>query len=120
MLVAETWQGLNGRVSAGNFVDWQQQTTAFEQLAAGQVSSFNLATRQAPECIVGNQVTHNFFSVFGVVPILGRTFAPSEDQPGGERVVVLSESTWKRRFHSDPSILGRNRVNRDSATSTSS
>jgi putative ABC transport system permease protein len=107
MLVAETWQGLNGRVSAGNFIDWQQQTTAFERLAAGQVFSFNLATREAPERIVGNRVTHNFFSVFGVAPILGRTFAPAEDQPGGERVVVLSESTWKRRFQSDPSILGR-------------
>lgn len=77
-----------GRVSAGNFVDWQQQTTAFERLAAGQVFSFNLATREAPERIVGNHVTHNFFSVFGVAPILARTFAPAEDQPGGERVVI--------------------------------
>ena len=90
MLVRETWQGQNGSVSAGNFVDWQQQSTTFEQLGAAQVSSFNFAAQETPERVVGDRVTHNFFSVFGVAPILGRTFAPSEDQPGHERVVVLS------------------------------
>jgi putative ABC transport system permease protein len=107
MLVAETWQGQNGSVSAGNFVDWQQQNTAFEQLAAAQVSSFNFAAQDTPERVVGDRVTHNFFSVFGVAPMLGRTFARSEDQPGSERVAVLSERVWRQRFQSDPSILGR-------------
>ena len=107
MLVRETWQGQNGSVSAGNFVDWQQQSTTFEQLGAAQVSSFNFAAQETPERVVGDRVTHNFFSVFGVAPILGRTFAPSEDQPGHERVVVLSERVWRRRFQSDSSILGR-------------
>jgi putative ABC transport system permease protein len=107
MLVAETWKGQPGSVSAGNFVDWQQQSTVFEQLAAAQVSSFNLAAQENPERIVGDRVTHNFFAVFGVAAMLGRTFAPSEDQPGGERVAVLSERVWRQRFQADPSILGR-------------
>jgi putative ABC transport system permease protein len=107
VLVAETWKGQNGRVSAGNFVDWQEQSTAFEQLAAAQISSFNLATQNAPERIIGDRVTYNFFSVFGVAPILGRTFSPSEDQPGSEPALVLSERLWRQRFQSDPAILGR-------------
>jgi putative ABC transport system permease protein len=107
MLVAETWKGQQGSVSAGNFVDWQRESMVFKQLAAAQVSSFNLAAQENPERIVGDRVTYNFFSVFGVRPLLGRTFNLSEDQPGSERVAVLSARVWKQRFQSDPSILGR-------------
>jgi len=72
MLVAETWKGQHGSVSAGNFVDWQRESMVLEQLAAAQVSSFNLAAQENPERIVGDRVTYNFFSVFGVAPMLGR------------------------------------------------
>ena len=108
MSVSEVWQGqAGGGVSAGNFIDWQQASRAMEQLAAAQVSTFNLGSEQTPERIIGDRVTHNFFSVFAVSPLLGRAFIPEEDQPGSDRVVVLSERLWRRNFGSDRSILGR-------------
>jgi putative ABC transport system permease protein len=107
MLIAETWRGQHGSVSAGNFFDWQQQSASFEPMALAQAWSFNFAAGETPERIVGGRVTHDFFSVFRVPPILGRTFVPSEDQPGSERVVVLSERLWRTRFQSDASIVGR-------------
>src|SRR5437016_8084858 len=44
---------------------------------------------------------------FGVEPVLGRTFRPEEEQPGRGQVVILSNSVWKRRFGSDPAIVGK-------------
>ena len=45
--------------------------------------------------------------MFGIQPLLGRTFRPEEDQPGAERVVIMSHAAWQRHFGGDPGILGR-------------
>src|SRR5579863_1567611 len=107
LLLSETWQGHRGVVSAGNSVDWQQQATAFKELAAAQNSSFNLATSDSPERIAGKRVTSNFFTVFTARPLLGRTFTSEEDQPGRDHVLVIGERLWRSRFQSDASILGQ-------------
>ena len=52
-------------------------------------------------------VPHNLFALFGVEPILGRTFLPEEEQEGNDRVVILSESLWRSRFNADPSLVGK-------------
>ena len=60
------------------------------------------------ERIAGEAVSANFFSVLGVIPILGRVLEPQDDSTlGGNHVAVLSHAFWVRRFHSDPSILGK-------------
>src|SRR5262249_23038002 len=51
--------------------------------------------------------TSNFFDVLGVQPAVGRGFQPGEDQPGRERVAILSDRLWKRMFGADPSLVGR-------------
>jgi len=51
------------------------------------------------------QGTDNFFNVFGVRPLLGRTFAAGEDQPGKNNVVVLSYEVWKQSFNGDSGAL---------------
>ena len=51
-------------------------------------------------------VTHEFFDVFGIRPILGRSFTAEEDRPGRPNVILLSASLWKRMFDSDPTIIG--------------
>jgi predicted permease len=53
------------------------------------------------------QGTDNFFDVFGVKPLYGRTFAFGEDQPGKNNVVVLSYEVWKQSFNGDPEVVGR-------------
>ncbi|MET0621092.1 MAG: ABC transporter permease, partial [Thermoanaerobaculia bacterium] len=59
------------------------------------------------ERVVAARVTHEFFSVFGVAPALGRVFRPEEDRPGGERVAVLSHRLWTARLGGAPDVLGR-------------
>src|SRR5581483_6638245 len=48
-----------------------------------------------------------FLELFGVKLTVGRTFRPDEDQPGKDRVVVLSHRVWESRFGSDPNLIGR-------------
>ena len=52
-------------------------------------------------------MTYDFPKVFGVEPILGRTFTPDEDKPNGPPVVVLSAALWRERFGGDRNVIGR-------------
>jgi len=90
-----------------NFVDLQNQNQVFEQLGAYGPNDANLTGDGEPARIDGQVITANVFSILGVAPALGRTFAPEEDQLGNEHVVVLSDVLWQRRFNRDPSIINR-------------
>ncbi len=61
----------------------------------------------AAERIVGARVSDGFFRLLGVRPAIGRDFLPSEDAAGANRVVLLSDGLWRRRFGADPEIAGR-------------
>ena len=67
----------------------------------------NLTGSGEPEKLTGAVATAEFFRVFGVAPLIGRTFAPNEDQAGREHVVVLSHGLWTRRFGGDRAMLGK-------------
>lgn len=54
-----------------------------------------------------SRVSANLFTVLGVSPHIGQTFAPNADQPGRDSVVLISYSFWKERFQSDPAIIGQ-------------
>src|SRR2546423_3605539 len=92
--------------SPANFLDWRQQTTVFDGMAAFAERSFNLTGVGEPERLDGRRVSANLFDLLGVRPIIGRTFVPQEDQPG-TKVVLLNESLWKRRFGGDAGVIGR-------------
>jgi putative ABC transport system permease protein len=97
-------------VSAPNFLDWRAHVHAFTSLAAVSNAGGSFATMSGAgaEIVRGAAVTAEFLPVLGVMPALGRNFRADEDRPGGDtRVAVLSEGYWKRRFASDPAILGR-------------
>ncbi|HWQ33602.1 MAG TPA: ABC transporter permease [Blastocatellia bacterium] len=90
-----------------NFVDWQAQSRSFESMAALSEGSFNLTGDGEPEKIQAYRVTANFFPLLGVQPALGRSFLAAEDQPGANRVVMLSHGLWQRRFGGEPSVIGK-------------
>jgi predicted permease len=94
-------------VSAADFNDWKEQNTVFEQIAASRDAQYNLTGMGDPEFIVGYRFSADFFQVAGVKPILGRTFTAQEDQPGSDRVVVLSHHLWMRLFNGDREVLGK-------------
>src|SRR5215510_3165799 len=95
------------QAAPANFFDLQTQNQVFEQIGAYGPDDVNLTGDGEPERLDGQVVTANVFSLLGVGASLGRTFAPDEDQPGQEHVVVLSDALWRRRFNSDPSIINR-------------
>lgn len=107
MLLAERWNDLDSGVSAGNYVDWNASSDSFERMAAIDWSNFNLMEGDTPERVLGAAITHDYFSVFGVRPVIGRFFVQEEDQSGRDAVVVLSHDLWMSRFAGDRGVLGR-------------
>ncbi len=93
--------------AAANFVDWRDQNQVFEGMAAIADTSFNLTGAGDPERLEGRRVSANLFSLLGVEPQIGRVFTAAEDQPGSQRVVLLSYGLWQRRFGGDPNIVGK-------------
>src|SRR5664279_2268023 len=90
-----------------DFLDWKTQNHSFQDITAlswGQ--DINLSGSGQPDHVVGTQTEANFFSLLGVRPLLGRTFAAGEDQPGHDRVVILSYGLWRTKFDADPKIVG--------------
>ena len=69
--------------------------------------SFNLVDGDRPEPLRGVRVSHEFFDVIGIHPLLGRAFREEEDRPGGEDAILLSEQFSRRRFGGDPNVVGR-------------
>src|SRR5438034_236809 len=73
-----------------------------------EVVPMNKVWQDLPEDLKGAAVSHDSFAMVGVEPALGRSFTQDDDQPGADRVVLLSNELWQRRFSADPSIIGRN------------
>lgn len=89
------------------FKVWQEKLSTIESMAISQKTTFNLTGVGQPEQLTGATVSAGWFQVFGAHPKLGRDFTADEEHSGHDRVVMISESLWRRRFHSDPAIAGR-------------
>ena len=79
---------LHNSASAPNVLDWQQQTTAFAQIAAYRTRSANVPGRGDPRVVVAARGSANVFSVLGVQPALGRTLSEAEDRQGAPLIVI--------------------------------
>ncbi len=100
-------QGAGRAGSPAKFQHWQAQTDVIEDAAAFRTGVVNYTGGEFPEQLRSAQVTADYFRLFGAPILRGRTFTPEEDLPGGEKVVVISQRLWERRFASDPDILGQ-------------
>jgi len=98
-------QGFHNGVSAGDYLDWKQQSTAFQDLNAWTGGSFNIATKDQPEFIPGNRVTPGFYGMMGLPFFLGRNFLPEEGQDGRDHVVILAHKLWMK-LGGNPKIVG--------------
>jgi putative ABC transport system permease protein len=98
----------DSNISYLDFTDWSQQTDLFASTAAYWTGNANLGADGAePERVPRAGVTTGFFSVLGIQPVLGRTFVPEDDKPGTFTAAIISHGLWKRRFGSDPDIVGK-------------
>ena len=104
--------------SPANFFYLRSAATSFSEIAEFTPHSSNIAEKgEPPEEQFGLVVTANFLTTIGVQPLLGRGFAPDEDQPGKSAVVLLTNTYWKHRFGGDPKVIGRTlRVGVDNLT----
>jgi len=94
-------------ISALNFLDWKTGNSVFEPLVATTGWSMTLSGVEEPVLLRGARVSAGYFDIFQIKPALGRTFAPDEDEPGKEHVVVLSHKLWTTTFGADAGIIGR-------------
>jgi putative ABC transport system permease protein len=93
--------------SAAQWQEWQKQSKSFRAIAAyGWTFNF-LVSADGSESIEGMWVTHDYFAVTGLQPILGRAFLESEAGSTTRPVILLGYELWQRKFHGDPNILGR-------------
>ena len=89
-----------------NFLSWREQTQSFEELAAVGFAAFTLSGNGEPEQFTGNRISPALTRVLGIQPIAGRAFTADEEKPGAT-VAMIGEGLWKRRFGSDPTLIGR-------------
>lgn len=94
-------------VSQADFAAYREQNRSFETMAIYNSGGMNLTGEGEPERLPMTNVTADFFKVFGVSPLLGRTFVEGEDAPGKNVVCVISHAFWQRRFAGDPNVVGR-------------
>lgn len=97
-----------GTMSIRDYLVWNEDNQVFEDSALFRGQRLDIGGQEGvPEQVMGASVTAGFFSVLGVRPLIGRTFAAGEDEPATGSLTVLSESIWRRRFAANPGVLGQ-------------
>jgi len=89
----------------GNYLDWKAQNQSFEDVAATAETSFNLTGNGEPERIAAEKVTHTFFPLLGVQPLIGRAFTLDEVKAGSDKVAILSYELWQSRYGGKTEVL---------------
>lgn len=99
-------ESVNG-LNTLDLLDWMRLNTVFEAFSAERGARLALTGEGEPVQLEVELVSPDYFEVFGVQALRGRTFAAGEDEAGASAVVVLSHATWQSRFGADPEIVGR-------------
>ncbi len=93
--------------SVANLKDVRDQNTVFETLVGYNGANLILTGEGGEaERVAARQVTSGLFATLRKSPLVGRPFTPEEDKPGAERVALLGEGFWERRFGRDPKVVG--------------
>jgi putative ABC transport system permease protein len=92
-------------VRVQDYLEWSTAETAFSSVAALTPSEWNLTGDGEPQRVGAARVSTNFFTALGVPPAHGRTFLPEEEQPGRDRVAIISDALWRSRYAANPAVL---------------
>ena len=99
-----------GSISYPNFLDWQRDNRSFESMAAYRWADGTITGVGQPENVPARAISAAFFPILGVNPILGRNFNAEDDRRGADPTVLISEGLWRRKFGSDPNVIGQRLV----------
>src|SRR5579883_516301 len=90
-----------------NYVEWRKQNTVFDDMAAFAERTLDEAGREHPQHVSAAFASANLFPMLGVRARIGRTFTPEEERASQNRVAVIADPFFERRFHRDPQVLGQ-------------
>jgi putative ABC transport system permease protein len=97
----------NVGVAIAEYFDYRAQAEVFDGLVEYHQMNFDLLNRGEPDRVDTGVVSHNFFDLLGIKPLLGRTFESADDRHGAEAVLMLSYTYWRTKFGGDPTIVGQ-------------
>ena len=106
----------SGRIIRGpyfrseEFLDYQEQTTAFEDIVGTSQFSAHWMSDAGAERLALNWMTPNGFDFLGVPPLIGRVFDYRDVAPGAPPVAVMNHRAWVTRFGADRGVIGRTLV----------
>jgi putative ABC transport system permease protein len=100
-------EGFSSNIGFETVLDWRERSRTFESFALMRSWLPTLVTNGEAERLPAVRVSWNYFDMMGVRPALGRGFTADDDRPDHWRVLLISDSLWRRRFGADPSIVGR-------------
>lgn len=89
------------------FFTFRDQARTLESIAAYLNWNPDLEREDGPVRVIGAQVSHEYFKVMGVRPLLGRDFAAEDQRPGAAPTVILSDELWRRMYGGEPGVVGR-------------
>ena len=94
-------------MAAPNFYDWRAQQKSFDDLAAFQGANLTVFSDRGPETLQGLMISSSLLQLLRVSPQRGRALAADDEVVGRNRVILISDALWRRRFGSDPNIVGQ-------------
>jgi putative ABC transport system permease protein len=112
LVVLQQSAPLLGRANTGiaiaEYFDYRERgKDVFDGLVEYHQMNFDLINRGDPDRVATGVVSANFFDLLGITPVIGRTFAESDDLQGAEAVLILSHTYWQTKFGGDPNIVGQ-------------
>ena len=94
-------------ITPGNFLDWKNQNTVFENMAVFGPSTVTLTGDGEPVQMMGANASAGYFAVVGVEPMIGRLFHPEEYEPGKNQLVILGNAFWQSHYGGDRTIIDK-------------
>jgi predicted permease len=92
---------------APDYLDWRARNHIFEAIGGYRSATFTLTGAGDPARIDCGLMTQSLFGTLRIQPVLGRAFTRAEDQPGAQKVILLTYGLWQRRFAGSRDILGK-------------
>jgi predicted permease len=96
-----------GSISYPNFRDWQHDNHSFSSMGISRGTGFTITGQGEAEELNAQFISSDFFSLLGVQPVLGRFFAPGEDEIGAPPIVLVSASFWHRKLSGSSDVIGK-------------
>jgi len=95
-----------GLLAPGRLEDWNRRNRSFVAISGSYAENVTETSGDVPERLGARRTSPRFFGVFGVRPIIGRTFTPEEEVDGGPAAAVISDRLWERRYQRRRDVTG--------------